>query len=170
MAIGGGVIKKLAGWFGYEKGAAMTERWYPVTAAMSKSNIQVTPDQALRLAAVLSCVRVLAETIAALPLHVYRRLPGGGKERAYDHPLYRLLHQRPNSWQTKFEFHEMLEGHIALRGNAYALKFFGRGGELTDLFPLHPDRMRIERLENGKLIYILRTQEGSEQRRVIVFC
>ena len=88
----------------------------PTTAA----GMRVNPDTAMRFTAVYGAVRILAETVATLPLIVYRRLPNEGKERATDYFLYRLLHDQPNEEQTRTEFVEMLQGHLALRGNAYA--------------------------------------------------
>jgi HK97 family phage portal protein len=81
--------------------------------------VRVSADSAMRLAAVYACVRVLSETLAALPLVVYRARPDGGKDRLKDHWLYQLLGRRPNRFQNPFEFRETLQGHLALRGNAY---------------------------------------------------
>ena len=76
--------------------------------------MRVSPDSALRLAAVYACVRILAETIASLPLVVYQRRPDGGKDRVTDHWLYRLMAKRPNRFQNPFEWREMLQGHLVL--------------------------------------------------------
>ena len=88
--------------------------------ATSASGANVTSESAMRVAAVYSCVRVISETVASLPLHVYKRLDNG-KERAPTHPLYRLLYREPNPWQTSMEFREMMQAHLCLRGNAYAI-------------------------------------------------
>ena len=85
-------------------------------SARTGSGMRVSPDSALRLAAVYACVRILAETIASLPLVVYQRRPDGGKDRVTDHWLYRLMAKRPNRFQNPFEWREMLQGHLALRG------------------------------------------------------
>jgi HK97 family phage portal protein len=154
--------------WGYHKIGAMKEQWFPITQVLNRAGIPITPESALRVAAVFACVRVLAETIASLPLFVYKRLPGGGKEKDPEHPLYKILHDQPNRWQTSFEFFEMLQGHLALRGNGYAEKIWANrlAGEIAELFPLHPDRIKIERLENGRLRYIVR-DPGSGQTRAI---
>ena len=68
------------------------------------SGVRVDPETALRSTVVLACVRVLATSVAGLPLHLYRRQPDGGKSIAREHPLYRVLHMSPNGWQTSFEF------------------------------------------------------------------
>src|SRR5436190_13883047 len=95
---------------------------------------------ALSLSAVYACVKVNSESLAQLPLILYRRKADGGKERATDHPLYRLLRRAPNRWQTAYEFVEMMQGHVELRGNAYAyIVSSPRNGEILELIPLHPD-------------------------------
>jgi HK97 family phage portal protein len=112
--------------------------------------------------AVLACVRLIAENVATIPLHLYRRLAEGGKERARDLPLYRILSQAPNGWQTSFEFREMLTAHCLLYGNAYAEIRSGSAGAVTELWPLHPSRMKVTQLEDGTLRYCYREQNGSE--------
>ena len=74
---------------------------------------------AQKVAAVYACVRILSETMASLPLVVYRPRKDGGKDRVTDHWLYQLLGKRPNRYQNPFEWREMLQGHLALRGNAF---------------------------------------------------
>ncbi|CAK0778943.1 hypothetical protein CCP3SC15_610002 [Gammaproteobacteria bacterium] len=112
--------------------------WLP--SNLSASGIDVTPDSAMRSVAVYSCVRLIANTIGTLPLFCYKRL-AQGKERDAKHPLYRLVHDMPNSWQTHSEFFSMMTGHVLLRGNAYAYKEFNGGG-IEELRPLHPDKVR----------------------------
>jgi len=96
-----------------------TSRWDDLVAmAASNTQYRVTPDTALRTSAVLACIRVLSETIAGLPLHLYKRMDDGEKEKATDLPLYRVLHSRPNGWQTRFEFIEQMVVHLCLYGNS----------------------------------------------------
>lgn len=155
------IFDRAAAWFGYEKKAERSEWdnfWYtdPQTGFRMPQSMWfgVTPDSAMRVTAVLACVRVLAETIASLPLHIYRRLPNGGKEKVPDHPLYNLLHLRPNDLQTSFEWREMLQGHLALRGNGYCEKIPGSGGTISDLIPLHPDGFKkIELVDIDNIRY-----------------
>ena len=118
---------------------------------MTATGIRINADNAMRLTAVYGAVRILAETIATLPLIIYRRTKNDGKERATDYFLYPLLHDQPNEEQTSVEFREMLQGHLALRGNAFAQidRKFGRPARLV---PLHPDRVEVRR-EKGELIY-----------------
>ena len=93
--------------------------FFDPVSARTGSGMRVSPDSALRLAAVYACVRILAETMASLPLVIYQRRPDGGKDKVTDHWLYRLMAKRPNRFQNPFEWREMLQGHMALRGNAY---------------------------------------------------
>ena len=86
----------------------------------NNSGVPVNTTTAMRASAVIACVRVLAETLAQVPLIVYRRI-GENKERATDHPLYNLLHTNPNEMQTSFEWRRLIQGHTAYRGNGYSV-------------------------------------------------
>ena len=120
----------------------------------------------MQVAAVFACIRVLAESVASLPLIVYKRRPDGGKDRDPPHPLYRTLHDRPNRWQTGFEFREMLMGHAALRGNAYAAIKATGGQAVAELTPLHPDRVIPFRAPDGLIAYEHTPLEGP--RRILL--
>lgn len=113
----------------------------------------VTQRSAMQMTAVYSCVRILSEAIASLPLHLYRYTESGGKEKATDSPLYFLLHDEPNLEMTSFVFRETLMTHLLLWGNAYAQIIRNGKGEVTALYPLMPDRMTVDRDENGRLYY-----------------
>ena len=126
------------------------------------SGMRVSPDSALRLAAVYACVRVLSESMASLPLVIYQRRADGGKDKVTDHWLYRLLAKRPNRFQNPFEWREMLQGHLALRGNAYNQIITNAKGEVVELMPLHPDRIRLELLPSGEYRYRFTDRFGTE--------
>lgn len=111
------------------------------------AGIDITPETASKIAAVYACNKVLSEAIASLPLITYRRRPDGGKEVATDHPLYPILHRRPNNWQTAFEFFEMLVGHSNFRGNYIAYIQRTKGGQIYQLVPMDPTRWEVELLE-----------------------
>ena len=113
----------------------------------------VTERSAMQMTAVYSCVRILAEAVAGLPLHVYRYNDSGGKEKAIDHPLYRLLHDEPNPEMSSFVFRETLMTHLLLWGNAYAQVIRNGKGEVIALYPLMPNRMTVDRDSAGKLYY-----------------
>ena len=118
----------------------------------SSSGKSVSEKTALQTTAVYACVRILAETIASLPLHTYRYSPGG-KEKAQDHPLYPLLHSEPNPEMTSFVFRETLMGHLLLWGNAYAQIIRDGRGRVLGLYPLLPSKMLVSRTDQGILFY-----------------
>ncbi len=113
----------------------------------------VTEHSAMQMTAVYSCVRILAEAVAGLPLHLYRYKEDGGKEKAIDHPLYLLLHDEPNPEMSSFVFRETLMTHLLLWGNAYAQIIRNGKGEVVALYPLMPNKMTVDRGENGQLYY-----------------
>lgn len=113
----------------------------------------VTERSAMQMTAVYACVRILAEAIAGLPLHLYRYKGDGGKEKALDHPLYALLHDEPNKEMSSFVFRETLMTHLLLWGNAYAQVIRNGRGEVLALYPLMPNRMSVNRDDNGRLFY-----------------
>ena len=123
----------------------------------STSGKRVNERSAMQMTAVYSCVRILSEAIASLPLHLYRYNEDGGKEKAIDHPLYFLLHDEPNPEMTSFVFRETLMTHLLLWGNAYAQIIRNGKGEIVALYPLMPDRMTVDRDENGQLYYEYQT-------------
>ena len=124
----------------------------------TSSGRPVTERSAMQMTAVYGCVRILAEAIAGLPLHVYRYKDGGGKEKALDHPLYRLLHDEPNPEMTSFVFRETLMTHLLLWGNAFAQIVRNGLGEVIGLYPLQPNRMSVGRdLDTNQLYYEYQT-------------
>lgn len=118
------------------------------------SGVYVSPETALQCSAVLACVRVVSESVAALPFSLYRKLTEGGKEVADGMPLHRVLAQQPNSWMTSFEFRELMQSWAMLYGAAYAEIRPGKLGSVTELWPLHPSRMTVERIKNGRLRFL----------------
>jgi HK97 family phage portal protein len=124
------------------------------------SGAVVSTDSSMRVAAVYGCVRVIAETVGSLPLHIYRRT-ANGKERADTHPLYRLLHDTPNPWQTAMEFREMMQAHLCLRGNAYAFINWIGPSMVGELIPIHPDRVTVRQRPDMSLAYEVRRADGT---------
>lgn len=113
----------------------------------------VNERSAMQMTAVYSCVRILAEAVAGLPLHIYRYTESGGKEKANDHPLYLLLHDEPNPEMSSFVFRETLMTHLLLWGNAYAQIIRNGKNEVIALYPLMPNKMEVDRDEHGQLYY-----------------
>jgi len=119
----------------------------------SSSGKNVNERSAMQMTAVYACVRILSEAIAGLPLHLYRYANDGNKEKATGHSLYRLLHDEPNPEMTSFIFRETLMTHLLLWGNAYAQIIRNGKGEVIALYPLMPNRMRVDRDSSGNLFY-----------------
>ena len=117
------------------------------------SGKRVNEMSAMQMTAVYSCVRILAEDVAGLPLHLYRYTDNGSKEKAIEHPLYRLLHDEPNPEMTSFIFRETLMTHLLLWGNAYAQIVRNGKGEVLGLYPLMPNKMSVDRDTDGRLWY-----------------
>lgn len=120
----------------------------------SSAGKNVNERSAMQMTAVYSCVRILAEAVAGLPLHLYRYKEDGGKERAIANNLYHLLHDEPNKEMSSFIFRETLMTHLLLWGNAYAQIIRNGKGEVIALYPLMPNKMQVDRDENGELYYI----------------
>lgn len=135
--------------------------WYQpqgYLGGLAAAGVRVTPERAMQLSAVYACVQIISKTIASLPLIVYKERADGGKDRAPNHPLYEILHERPNSWQTSFEFIQMMQAQLLLRGNAYAQIVPGPRGAVDQLLPIHPDRVRVYRLSDPDGVLINRIQ------------
>lgn len=115
------------------------------TGQQSNSGVEVDEESSLRISAVYACVKVIAETIASLPLVLLKELSNGDNEKAKQHPLYSVLHDSPNSEMTSFTFREMLMTNLLLWGNAYALIKRDANGHVVELYPLKSKNMVVER-------------------------
>lgn len=122
--------------------AGSAYRFYMGSSTAGKN---VTERSAMQMTAVYSCVRVLSEAVAGLPLHVYKYRSDGSKQKATDNLLYFLLHDEPNPEMTSFVFRETLMTHLLLWGNAYAQVIRNGKGEVIALYPLIPNRMTVDR-------------------------
>lgn len=120
----------------------------------STAGKSVNERSAMQMTAVYACVRILSEAVAGLPLHLYRYKEDGGKEKAIDHSLYHLLHDEPNKEMSSFIFRETLMTHLLLWGNAYAQIIRNGKGEIIALYPLMPNKMKVDRGEDGEIYYI----------------
>ncbi|MBO5569118.1 MAG: phage portal protein [Clostridia bacterium] len=139
----------------------------------STSGERVDEKSAMQIATVYACVRLLAESVASLPLHLYRVTNDeGGKEKARDHPLYKILYRQANPEMTSFSFREVMMTHLLLWGNAYAqIVRDGKNGVLG-LYPLLPENVEIDRDDGGNLYYIYHAytdEVPGENNKDIVF-
>ena len=120
----------------------------------ANSGEQVDEKSAMQIATVYACVRLLAESVAQLPLHLYRVTGDDGQEKAKNHPLYRILYREPNPEMTSFSFWEAVMTHLLLWGNAYAQVVRDGKNSILGLYPLLPENVEIDRTEKGELYYI----------------
>jgi HK97 family phage portal protein len=129
----------------------------------AKSGVVVNVTTALEVTTVFACARVLAEGVSQVPFQIMqRRREGKGADPATSHPLYWLLHRKPNFYQTSFEFRETLMLHLVLCGNAYVYKSMS-GNRVLELIPLEPGRVTVERQRDLSLIYKVRGEDGLTQ-------
>lgn len=142
--------------------APFADFWYQENPQGGGSGRPVSAEEAEAISTVFACVRVLSESIASAPLSLKRWLVGGDSERALTHPLFRLLHLQPNRDLSSFTWREMMVGHLCLRGNCYNEIQRNRYGNITALIPLHPDRMKVIRKENGNKGFIFKEPNGEE--------
>ena len=127
---------------------------YSFLFGRTTSGKPVNERTAMQTTAVYACVRILAEAIASLPLHVYEYQDDGGKKLVHDHPLYYLLHDEPNPEMTSFVFRETLMSHLLIWGNAYAQIIRDGAGRVLGLYPLLPDKMDVQRDDRGNIYYL----------------
>lgn len=127
---------------------------YSFLFGRTTSGKPVNERTAMQTTAVYVCVRILAEAVASLPLHVYEYQDDGGKKLVHDHPLYYLLHDEPNPEMTSFVFRETLMSHLLIWGNAYAQIIRDGAGRVLGLYPLLPDKMEVQRDDKGNIYYV----------------
>ena len=120
----------------------------------ANSGEQVDEKSAMQIATVYACVRLLADSVAQLPLHLFRVVGEDGQEKANDHPLYNILYRQPNPEMTDFSFKEVLMTHLLLWGNAYVQIIRDGKNNVLGLYPLLPENVEIDRDAKGNLYYI----------------
>lgn len=158
------LLDRVLGFVGLERRAQPADPYWTNFAALRGGG--VTPRSAESVSAVYACVSAVAETIASLPLILYRRTADDGRDRAKDHPLYRVLHEAPNPQQTALEFRELMQASVLLRGNAFAEIVRGYDGQVRELLPLHADRVQVLKLDTGRLGYEVFDDDGRRRRLV----
>jgi HK97 family phage portal protein len=154
------LLEKTLSLIGFEKRSNNGDNYWDNFKALRTG--AVTPQAAETLSTVSACVSAISETIGSLPLHLYKRTPEG-RERTTEHSLARVLHDAPNERQSALEFRELMTANMLLRGNAYARIIRGSDGQVRQLLPIHPDRVRVLDLDNGRLGYEVGTNEKTEK-------
>jgi len=141
------IITRIKSAIGLEERSTLGVNGWPIPLSASAVN----PTTAQGVSAVYACVQAIAETTASLPLILFKR-NGDDRERASDHPLYRVLHDQANPEQTALEFREYMQACVLLRGNAFARIVRGWDGQVRELWPLNPDNVQVQRTASG-LVY-----------------
>lgn len=130
---------------------------------MSTSGVAVNAQSVMRIATVQACVRILAETIAYLPLQMFEWINADDRQLARAHQLNEKLAYQPNDWQTSFEWREMMMGHCLLRPAAFNRILYLPNGDIDQLIPLHPDRVFPEQLADRRMVYHWMPLNGPRQ-------
>lgn len=141
------ITTRLLSAMGLEKRSTIGVNGWPMVPGASS----VTASSAQSVSAVYACVSAISETVASLPLILFKR-NGDDRERATDHPLYRVLHDQFNPEMTAIEGRELMQANVLLRGNAFARIERGNDGQVRALWPLNPDSVQVQRTASG-LVY-----------------
>lgn len=169
-----GIVSRIERRFAFGSTGATDDKWYHPGGffygggggVKTKSGSHVSEFNAMQLSVVWCCIKTLAEDSASLPLHLYRRLPNGGKEKATDHPLYMLMHDQPNPEMTSMQFRETFAAHLLSWGNGYAEKEYGKGWigrtQVIALWPIGPHRVTPFRDERRQLFYRITMPAGRQ--------
>ena len=148
--------------------APWDDYWYNPLGSASATGMRVSPSSAMRVAAVLACVGIISRNVGMFPLKVFTDTAAGGKRVVRNHPLFEVLYISPNKHQTAFEFKQMMQAHLELRGNAYAEIIPGPRGAVDQLVPLHPDRVHPERVVGSGAIRYKYNDPLTNQVRVLL--
>jgi HK97 family phage portal protein len=150
--------------FGGEKRALSSSQLFELIAAGSNTYAgpSVTEDNAMRSSAVYACIRIISESIASLPLDVYKR-QGRNKNKATNHALYPVLHDLANPAMTAFEWRELTMAHALLRGNAWSQIEFDSFGNVIELWPLNPAMMEGYEFRGNQLYWLYRNPDNQVQ-------
>lgn len=135
--------------------------WFEPVSRHSITGLRVGAEQAMRLAAVYACVRLLSKTFALMPFQLWEPQGKDARTPVTNHWINRLLGSAPNKFQNPFEFRQMLEGHMSLRGNAFC-EIQEKGARILALVPKHPDRMKAELLPNDDYRFVYQEPDGSK--------
>lgn len=132
----------------------------------SKAGIKVNRDSAMTVSAFFDGVRIIANAVSTMPLILYKRNADGSRDRATNHPMYKIAHSQafiqPDRRMSASRFRQTLQGHLVTHGNAYAQVDMAGSGQVKGLYPLHPDRITIE-TKGGKLEYRYRLNSGPDK-------
>ena len=136
--------------------------WFADVSPKTFTGASVTETSAMRFSAFYAAVRIRSQAISTLPLILYKRV-GPNKERATNRPLYPILKNSPNKFHTTQEWLEMTSINMDIQGNAYTFVVRNGGGQVEQLMPVHPSRVRIE----NRVVGIERGEEIIERVYIV---
>ena len=146
-------------WVGRSLSGGAGGIWAQTVGSTSATGKTITVNKAMRLAACWSCVRLISETIATLPLGLHMRQADGGRKVASDNDLHWIINTNPNSRMTAVQFWEAVVASMLLRGNAF-VEIVRIGGRIVALEFLLPNRMDLDVADNGEILYRYREKNG----------
>ena len=149
--------------FEKRSGLSSPERWLidALGGYDSRAGVKVNLETSLKVIAVYSCVKLLSETMASLPLVMYKKVERG-KKKADNHPLYSILHDIPNPEQTSFEFWQMMMVNMLLTKGGFAEIVRDGGGFITELWPIPSNRVYVRRnLQTKEIFYQVIDYQGA---------
>lgn len=117
---------------------------------LTATGLRVSVDDAMRLPGVAACVQVLSEDLAKVPLVVYRKRRGGGKEPATDHPLYGLLNKNPCPWLPAFHWRRAVIQNAMTRGNQFNRVKRDEFGQIRRILPIQPGYTQVRWTPEGE--------------------
>lgn len=136
--------------------------WSPILwNSQSKSGAQVNEYSALHSSTVFRCNKLIADTVASLPLKLYEKDANGGKKELSDRRIAKVL-KNPNSEMTHFRFLQTLQGHLFMWGNCFIGVNRDNMNRVLDIWPLSPDKIEITTDERGQIIYLLTTRRAGQ--------
>lgn len=134
---------------------------YLLSGRETASGANVTADSAMRASVVYGSVRIISGALANTPIQLKRRVDDRTRKDASDDPLARILCRPRKGRLTPSAFRRMLTAHLILRGNGYAL-IVRSLGRVVDLIPLHPDRVKVDQLDDFSLVYTYTRRNGRQ--------
>jgi len=135
-----------------------TKRWL---TQMTQAGQNVDEESALTYSTVWACVSVISKSMATLPWCVYQKTKTGRKESS-EHPVYWLLHNQPNPEMTPAVFKNILTAHVLTWGNAFCEIERDQMGRPYWLWPITPDRVRVERADGGSIVYRVKNDRAGD--------
>ena len=145
----------------------MSDYWYQSFSAGTATGKDVNEETAMNVGAFYAGVRLIAETLGMLPVHMYRWVTGrNGKEKALEHPLQILVHDKPNTYQDSMQWREMMTAHAIMWGGGYSEKVYAPNGlDINELLPLHPARMEVKQSPvDNQLLFDFTKGDGTKKR------